>query len=152
MHKFLLLERLRLMFFWNRKRQHVTWLRACRQVCRLRFTFPRQDLLLEVIHLPQSFLLLNHCQDWLKACKIILSCFKIYNFAFMVLYSKFSWEIMTSDSSDSSGIKQIWRRAKPKSTTCLFSGFPNENSRHRRYLCLTWYFQFFLGNGSFSMV
>ena len=43
--------------------------------------------------------------------------------------------------------KQIWRRAKPKSRTCLFLDFPTimvyfsfENSRHRRYLCLTWYF------------
>ena len=63
--------------------------RACRQVCRLRFTFQRQDLLLEGSHLPQSFfLLLNHYKATFKAYKMFLSCLKNYNFGFMWLYSK----------------------------------------------------------------
>ena len=40
----------------NRKRQEVTWLVSCCQVCSLRFTFIRLDHAPEVSDLPQGFL------------------------------------------------------------------------------------------------
>ena len=91
-----IIETLRLLFFRNRKRQDVTWPRVCRHVCRMLFTFQRQDLASRGKSFTAEFFfcyLNNHCKVTFKANKMFLSCLKNNNFWFMGFYRRANFDI-----------------------------------------------------------